>query len=217
MSANDHDSIGILEEFKIKENEHQLNEIESVKFASEVENIPYLTNRVEHMARRRVLEVAANIDRDNSIYLLNNILKNPQLAIKIEAGIFEFCLWDKYTKSISPSIYNDKLNSILMHIDPNSHIYSHELRNRIKSKQYDPQKLAFLSPQELHPEKWDDMIERRRIREEKKKNKATTDLYKCFKCGERKCVISPPVQIRSADEPMTTFITCIVCNNRFTK
>ena len=41
---------------------------------------------------------------------------------------------------------------------------------------------------------------------------STTDIYKCFKCGERKTKIIQ-MQLRSADEPMTTIVTCQICYN----
>uniref|UniRef100_A0A1D1YY00 Transcription elongation factor n=1 Tax=Anthurium amnicola TaxID=1678845 RepID=A0A1D1YY00_9ARAE len=43
---------------------------------------------------------------------------------------------------------------------------------------------------------------------------AETDMFRCGKCGERKTTYFQ-MQTRSADEPMTTFVTCIVCNNRW--
>lgn len=49
---------------------------------------------------------------------------------------------------------------------------------------------------------------------EKEKNgssmRATTDLYVCYKCKERKCSYYE-LQTRSADEPMTKFIKCCNC------
>lgn len=49
---------------------------------------------------------------------------------------------------------------------------------------------------------------------EKEKNgnsmRATTDLYICRKCKERKCSYYE-LQTRSADEPMTKFIKCCNC------
>ena len=42
----------------------------------------------------------------------------------------------------------------------------------------------------------------------------STDQFKCGKCGQRKCTYYQ-MQTRSADEPMTTFVTCTVCNNRW--
>jgi len=41
-----------------------------------------------------------------------------------------------------------------------------------------------------------------------------TDLLKCNKCGKRNCTYNQ-LQTRSADEPMTTFVLCNVCGNRW--
>ena len=46
------------------------------------------------------------------------------------------------------------------------------------------------------------------------KPEAMTDLYKCRKCGSRKCSYYE-MQTRSADEPMTQFFTCLDCKNRW--
>ncbi len=43
---------------------------------------------------------------------------------------------------------------------------------------------------------------------------ATTDQFQCGKCKQRKCQYYQ-MQTRSADEPMTTFVTCTVCGNRW--
>ncbi len=43
---------------------------------------------------------------------------------------------------------------------------------------------------------------------------SSTDQFKCGKCGKRKCTYYQ-MQTRSADEPMTTFVTCTNCNNRW--
>ena len=44
--------------------------------------------------------------------------------------------------------------------------------------------------------------------------KATTDQFQCGKCRQRKCTYFQ-MQTRSADEPMTTFVTCVACGNRW--
>lgn len=46
------------------------------------------------------------------------------------------------------------------------------------------------------------------------KQAASTDQFKCGKCGQRKCTYFQ-MQTRSADEPMTTFVTCVNCNNHW--
>lgn len=43
---------------------------------------------------------------------------------------------------------------------------------------------------------------------------ASTDMFFCRKCQKRKCTYYQ-MQTRSADEPMTTFVTCLNCGNRW--
>jgi transcription elongation factor S-II len=42
---------------------------------------------------------------------------------------------------------------------------------------------------------------------------AETDIFKCSRCGQRKTSYRQ-IQMRSADEPMTTFVTC-VCGHKW--
>ncbi len=43
---------------------------------------------------------------------------------------------------------------------------------------------------------------------------ATTDQFQCGKCRQRETQYYQ-MQTRSADEPMTTFVTCVNCGNRW--
>ncbi|EGN97713.1 hypothetical protein SERLA73DRAFT_184533 [Serpula lacrymans var. lacrymans S7.3] len=43
---------------------------------------------------------------------------------------------------------------------------------------------------------------------------AETDAFQCGRCKQRKCRYRQ-AQTRSADEPMTTFVTCVNCGNRW--
>jgi len=43
---------------------------------------------------------------------------------------------------------------------------------------------------------------------------AETDAFQCSRCKQRKCRYRQ-AQTRSADEPMTTFVTCVHCGNRW--
>ena len=42
----------------------------------------------------------------------------------------------------------------------------------------------------------------------------TSDMFFCRKCRKRKCTYYQ-MQTRSADEPMTTFVQCLACGNRW--
>lgn len=69
----------------------------------------------------------------------------------------------------------------------------------------------------LNPEGWHDLREKQRIREEKElagDRRIATDRFKCHRCGQKQCSYYQ-LQTRSADEPMTTFIRCLVCNNEW--
>ncbi|KAI5181410.1 transcription elongation factor S-II [Nematocida sp. AWRm80] len=46
------------------------------------------------------------------------------------------------------------------------------------------------------------------------KEEAETDMFFCNRCKERKCTYRQ-LQTRSADEPMTTFVHCVVCDNHW--
>ena len=110
------------------------------------------------------------------------------------------------------NIYNNKFDDIIENIKPKNSINNTFLLKEIKNNNFDLEKIAFMTPQKLFPERWKKIIDRKNMIEYKKKNIATTDMYKCFKCNKRKCVVSQ-YQTRSADEPMTTFVKCLVCEN----
>ena len=80
-----------------------------------------------------------------------------------------------------------------------------------------PHEIAFLSHQELAPERWDALLEAKRARDAclyEPQIDANTDNFECRKCKSKRCSYYQ-LQTRSADEPMTTFVTCINCGNRW--
>jgi transcription elongation factor S-II len=77
--------------------------------------------------------------------------------------------------------------------------------------------LAFMTHHEMRPEKWDEMIKAKSIRDKGKFEtniEASTDTFTCRKCKSKECTYYQ-MQTRSADEPMTCFISCISCGNRW--
>jgi transcription elongation factor S-II len=76
---------------------------------------------------------------------------------------------------------------------------------------------AFLTHQEICPEKWKQLIEDKKVRDKQKYEpniEASTDNFTCNKCKSKKCTYYQ-LQTRSADEPMTTFVTCLECGKRW--
>ncbi len=109
-------------------------------------------------------------------------------------------------------IYIDKLRSIYMNLQNDS-----GLIEKINNKEFKSHELAFMTHQEMQPEKWESLIQMKKIRDKNKYEpvlEASTDDFKCWKCKSKKCTYYQ-LQTRSADEPMTTFVTCLDCGNRW--
>ena len=176
--------------------------------------LEFLTDNVKSVGDKRKKFLNRFVDRNETIAKIANLLKDIDAAIKIEFGVYEYTLVYVTMKNIiidlMPAIYNDKINDLLLNLDDKSAIENKTLKKSIEKNEINPQLLAFLKPQDLHPERWKDLIRKNNLREEKKKNIAVTDLYQCNKCKERRCRMME-IQVSSADEPMTRFITCLNC------
>lgn len=91
------------------------------------------------------------------------------------------------------------------------------LLNRLKEGEFSPMSVASMSPQEMNPELWKPLIDKTMWRNEhviEEKPAAMTDSFKCGKCKKRECVYQE-LQLRSADEPTTLFVTCLNCGHRW--
>jgi DNA-directed RNA polymerase subunit M/transcription elongation factor TFIIS len=78
-----------------------------------------------------------------------------------------------------------------------------------------PYQVAFMTHQEMSPKQWRHIVEKKQKTDNYEKRAAvTTDQFVCGKCKMRKCTYSQ-AQTRSADEPMTTFVTCLQCGHRW--
>lgn len=160
-----------------------------------------------------------SIDRTKNQIILSDLLNDIDMAIKIEESIFEYalnyCQNNKYDTGYIKPIYEDKLNFVLTNLDENiKGIENKTFKKFLLNKKINPSYVAFLSPAQIHPEKWSHIIKKKEYVEQRENNIAYSDAYKCRKCGESKCKITQ-AQTRSADEPMTTFVVCLVCHNTF--
>jgi len=186
------------------------------KYASYICDMPYLTSNIKSISHSKITYLNTNIDRPLAIQQFARILKNIESAILIEASVFEFALVHVTTKNyigkLLPFVYDDKKNDLLMNLDETNQIENKTLRKALMDDVLKPQTIAFLTPQELHPDRWTELIKKHTIREEKKKNIAVTNLYTCWRCKENRCRMIE-LQTRSSDEPMTQFITCLNCYN----
>lgn len=122
---------------------------------------------------------------------------------------FEYHLFKK--------LYIETARKLINNLDPNSYIKNDYLLNAVKKGNIKVDELVYLSPQELFPSKWKDLMEKKQIKDNLKygvKEQATTDEYQCGRCKARECTYYE-LQTRCADEPMTTFITCKPCGHKW--
>lgn len=116
-------------------------------------------------------------------------------------------------------LYTIHAQRVISNLDASSYIANSRLLQRLRDGEFLPQAVASMSYSDLYPEKWGDMIEKTMKREAKMlevDKSAATDMFKCGKCKKRECTYYE-YQTRSADEPMTQFIRCLNCNNRWTQ
>ncbi len=140
-------------------------------------------------------------------------------ANNLEKGIHNWSLKEatnkkvvkKWDNSFFVQIYLDHLRSIYINLK-NEKLVDMVLKGEIKSHE-----IAFMAHHEMMPEKWETIIKAKSIRDKNKfeqKIESMTDTFTCRKCKSKECTYMQ-AQIRSADEGITTFITCINCSNRW--
>jgi len=149
------------------------------------------------------------IDRQKNINKLSEVL-DEKYSKKIEESIYNFSkeyTEDNETPFLLESVYSDKFNEIFNLLINQKSVY---LIDAIKTDKIDSSKIAMMRPDELNPDKYEKINKKKEIEEHKKSNQATSSVFKCPKCKERKSVITQK-QTRSADEPATLYIECKSC------
>ena len=158
--------------------------------------------------------------RSNVRNELLKIIKNENICENLEKGVLNYSieianeknLVKKWDNMYFVQIYIDRLRTIIVNLKRNKN-----LLKDIREKKIRAHKLAFMSHQEMLPERWEELINKKKIRDQHRytpKLDANTDNFTCRKCKSTRCSYYQ-LQTRSADEPMTTFVTCIDCGNRW--
>ncbi len=163
--------------------------------------------------------------RENMRKRLNTIIRKKKISLNVERGIYNAAIKEARSRNIVRKweneffvvLYVDRFRSVYTNLNPKSHVGNKDLLKRLKSSELLPQDVAFMGHQKMCPEKWADLIDAK-IKREKNATEinmnAATDEFKCRKCKKRKCTYYQ-MQTRSADEPMTTFVTCLHCGNNW--
>ena len=151
-------------------------------------------------------------------YIFSKVQDN-KIANNVEKSIFNFSI----KKAIEMKVVRkwDNESFVIIYMNKFKMIF-HNLKNdiiveKLKQNVIKPHEVSFLTHVELLPEKWKQEIQDKKFRLENKffpKIEASTDNFTCGKCKSKACTYYQ-LQTRSADEPMTTFVTCTQCGNRW--
>jgi transcription elongation factor S-II len=158
--------------------------------------------------------------RENVREKILAFFSKPSYSENLERGIYNWALKEAKNRKVVKQwsnpyftrIYLDHLRSIYHNLKQNTHLIELVETKKIKSHE-----IAFMSHQELDPERWAELIRLKSIRDKNKYEQnleAITDSFTCRKCRSKKCTYYE-LQTRSADEPMTIFITCLDCGSKW--
>ncbi|PWN21736.1 transcription elongation factor [Microstroma glucosiphilum] len=135
------------------------------------------------------------------------------LALQIESSVYKkFCA----TEDTVNADYRNKMRSLSLNLKDKN---NPQFRRKVVEGRVDASKLVDLTPAEMASE--ERLAEIRTLEQQNMlvaqsaaELEAETDAFKCGRCKQRKCRYYQK-QTRSADEPMTTFVTCTNCNNKW--
>lgn len=150
--------------------------------------------------------------REECANKLNKVIKNKKLSSQVEESVYN------YSNNNSQK-YLIKIVSLYANLNKKSKIGNKNLLKRLKKKEIDVKNIANMTPQEIFPEHWQGIIERRKLHQDflyKKMPESYSTFYTCGRCKKKKTTYYQ-MQTRSADEPMTVFFRCVECGNKWRK
>ena len=153
------------------------------------------------------------------------MIEDKKNSKNLEIGIYNYTIKQakikniirKWCNSKFVDIYLNRFRTLFNNLNPNSMVKNNYLLDKIKKNEITPQELAFMSHYEMFPDKWKDLIEKKTKRDKMTglvDLSSATDEFKCYKCKQKNCSYYQ-LQTRSADEPMTTYVSCLNCGNNW--
>lgn len=157
---------------------------------------------------------------------IDDFVENIGMSRIIENSIYNYTIFTaksrnyiiSFDNDLFRTVYKNKFMHIHMNCDENiSYINNLTFLENIKNGKFDLNQIAFLKPEEIHPNKWCDIIKNLAARKAHELSKilgTRTKMYTCGRCKKNDTTYYK-LQERSCDEPMTTNIHCLNCDKRW--
>lgn len=221
--ASDDVEANEIEDDEHVENSEEENDNEEI---IEEEEKPTPVPRVVKQTKNRDVYIDCAI-REKVITNFTNLFDSESMAKEFEnhmlKALTDQCIKDgidvDWSNKVFWNTYRSRALTLYENIrGMNSYVQNDQkLLERIKSQELQLKAVAEMSPMELCPSRWKDSIEKI-IEKEKRlyaKNSNGSIIMWCSRCKcNTKCDYYQ-LQTRSADEPMTTFVTCLDCDRRW--
>ncbi|XP_065853079.1 transcription elongation factor TFIIS [Euphorbia lathyris] len=177
------------------------------KLTAMVKSNDAMRDKVRELLVEALAKVASEVDEERRDEV--NACDPIRVAVSVESAMF-----DKWGRSNGAQ--KTKYRSVMFNIKDQK---NPDFRRKVLVGEVKPERLINMSSEEMASDQRQE--ENKQIKERALFDcerggapKATTDQFKCGRCGQRKTTYYQ-MQTRSADEPMTTYVTCVNCNNHW--
>lgn len=160
-----------------------------------------------------------SIMQDKAKEIFVKIVNNNSLAESLEKGIYDYTMKEAKGRKVMATlenpycqlIYKGRLKMIWIHLKKHP-----EQIDKLKNNEISVEQFSDSTHQELAPDLWKPFIERKQMIDKNKYEnpKKISSEFTCRKCKSNNCS-HYQLQTRSADEPMTTFVSCQDCGHRW--
>jgi DNA-directed RNA polymerase subunit M/transcription elongation factor TFIIS len=186
----------------------------SNELSEEDYSAPPETNLVTH--RQKILDTLSKLFHD---------LLTPTEVRNLERSIYNGAIRRASQRHIGKvwahtpflELYIMFAKQIAVNLLPTAYVNNTELFAKYKAGEVSFKDISEMDSYQLFEERWKEYFVEQQVREKRQLegNKAmATDRFLCKRCHKRECTYYE-LQTRSADEPMTIFITCLNCGKHW--
>ncbi|KAI9128556.1 hypothetical protein K1719_000039 [Acacia pycnantha] len=167
-------------------------------------------NKIREILQEALSRVSG--EADEAIKDQVNACDPIRVSAAVESVLFqEWGSFDKGARSIK-----NKYRSLMFNLKDPKNI---DFRRRVLLGEFKLDQIVNMRTEDMASDERKKEIENIRMRallkcEHGQKVKGTTDQFVCGKCRKRECTYYQ-MQTRSADEPMTTYVTCVSCDHHW--